>query len=480
MLPLRELTVYEAFLEAKTKYPDNLALTYGDETWTYDELDKEVLTYALKLLALGVRTGYHVGVDCANNPRFVFTVLALSKLGAVAVLVNTRLHSDEKERVLKLTDVSFEINDETDLDSVALASGVEFKKVNPFDDGYILFSSGTTSIPRAIVGNHFARANMGLIQGNDLRVTQSDRVCVTMPLFHCFSFSVNLMSALFYGACLCLPKSMHTGDVVDTIKKYNCSILSGVPSFFHTLISRHDFDNDPLSSLRTGFIGGSGYSSTLFQYIEMKLNMTLLSSLGQTEATAAITTSSLDDSLEVRMNTVGHFIDNVEHKILSNGEICIKGFNVMNLYYKNPLETSKTIDDDGWLHTGDAGHMDGDNLVFTGRIKEVIIRGGENISPREIESVLYDDNRIMQSKALGVPDIHYGEEVALCIIKNEGVDLSEDEIRSRLSKHIADFKVPKYILFMEDFPKTSSGKVMTKELKEQVIKILGLSEEDKI
>lgn len=515
MLELENLTVYEAFARSVEKFPDNKALTYLENSFTYKDLDAKVNEFAGKFLNLGVKKGVHVGLWCGNEPNFVITVLALSKIGAVAILFNTSLHKKELFKLVEATDVEFlvigdgykdaDFRDEadklidsiyrlrnviyiglsgdprnyTDMKTVAVVPDEQIeevrKSIDPMANGYILFTSGTTSLPKAVVGSHYARANMGLAQGNDIETTENDKFCLAMPLFHCFCFAVNLMSALFYGACLCIPKSMHVSDILDTVTEEHCTILSAVPSLYHTIISKYDVSQYDISTLRAGYIGGSTYSASLFEEIEDTLHMTLLSSLGQTEATAGITTARLTDSLFTRSTTVGHFLDHVEYKILSTGEICIRGYNVMSGYYKDYESTSKIIDEDGWLHTGDTGFLVGsDSLVLTGRIKEFIIRGGENISPLEIESVLYDDKRIIESKAVGIYDSHYGEEVALCVIRDPMSSITEKEIRDILRDNIAGYKVPKYILFMENFPKSSSGKVLTKDLKRQATSLLGL------
>lgn len=516
MLPLEDITVYEAFARAKDKYPDNQALVYKSEAWTYSEFDRCIDTYAKRFLNIGVKNGTHVGIWCDNTPEFLFSVFALSKIGAVAVLMNTGLHKKEMQKLVNLADVEFLLvgdgYKDTDFraeaadlinilyglrnvvyigelrDSAGIADLFDYgecsddllsetrKAVNPSDDGYILFTSGTAMLPRAVLGSHSARANMGLIQGKDLETKPSDRFCVTMPMFHCFCFSVNVMAALFYGACLCLPESIHSMDVLETVQKERCTVMSAVPSFFHTLVSKETLDEFDYSSLRAGFIGGSSYSTSLFDDTELTLGMTLLSSLGQTEASGAITTTNLDDSLEVRSQTVGHFIDNTEYKIAENDEVCIRGFNVMRCYYKDPDGTKRVLDDEGWLHTGDSGFVSEDgNLILTGRIKEFIIRGGENISPLEIESVLYDVEGIAESKAVGVYDPHYGEEVCLCVVKDSKTLITEKDIREILKGSIGEYKVPKYILFMEEFPKSISGKVIVRNLKRKASDILGIT-----
>ena len=515
MLELENLTVYDAFKRSVVKFPDNKAISYDNQVFNYKELDEKVDEFAGKFLNLGIKKGSHVGLWCGNEPNFVVTILALSKIGAVAALFNTSLHKKEMFKLLDVTDIEFliigdgykdaDFRAESDrlIDSIYCLKNIIYiglagdakgytdlaeivpvssdlieearKEVDTKDDGYILFTSGTTSLAKAVVGSHYARANMGLAQGNDIRATEEDRFCVTMPMFHCFCFAVNLMASLFYGACLCIPKSIHVNDILETVEKDGCTVLSAVPALFHTIISKYDVSNYDISSLRAGYIGGSTYSASLFEEIEDTLKMTLLSSLGQTEATAAITTANLKDSLFTRSTTVGHFIDNVEYKILENGEICIRGYNVMSGYYKDEDNTKKAIDEEGWLHTGDTGFIVGSgNLVLSGRIKELIIRGGENISPLEIESALYNFEGVIESKAVGVYDSHYGEEIALCVIRDPHSSISELDIRRHLKKNIAYYKVPKYILFVEKLPKSASGKVSTRELKRQATAILGL------
>lgn len=264
--------------------------------------------------------------------------------------------------------------------------------------------------------------------------------------------------------------------ILKAVSEGKCTVLSSVPALFHAILCRPDFQKWDLSSLRTGFIGGSFYPSELFRQINEGFGFTLLSSLGQTEATAGLSTAYLDDSLEVRAATVGHFMDHVEGKIVhidtgeklppgETGEICVRGYLVMAGYFGQPEETAKAIDADGWLHTGDLGWLDADgNIHLTGRLKELIIRGGENISPAEVEIAASKSAEIQECKAVGIPDRHYGEEVCLCVVLREGTKLDEAELRARLIHQLAAFKVPKHILFVEKLPKSPAGKVQSGKL----------------
>lgn len=283
-----------------------------------------------------------------------------------------------------------------------------------------------------------------------------------------------------------IPSSRRTLDLLQAIKYGKITVFSCVPALFDAIISRPDFDSWNTSSLRIGYIGGSACNKEVFCEIEKKLGITLLSSLGQTEATAGLTTTYPTDPVELRCDSVGHFMDHIQGRIVSlqtgedlplgvSGEILIRGYNVMQGYYKNEFETNKAISEGGWLHTGDMGYLDGDgNIHLTGRTKELIIRGGENISPGEIESVLSRDPAVELCKAVGVPSKHYGEEVCLCVKLEANARRTEEEIITRLSKNLAYYKVPKYVLFFDSFPETATGKIQLSELKKIATERLGL------
>ena len=525
VLPLEQLTVGQLLHRTARRFPEREALVYGEERWTYQEMDDEVDHLARRLLAWGVKRGDHVGVWCEAEPDTILLMYALPRIGAVAALLNTGLQRSELADLLRRSDVSrLLISDgykqlnfpalcqglreeldalqaiayvgrsgdsngfptlrqmpEAEADQLAAAEAA----VQPEDTAFILYTSGTTSLSKAVLSSQYSRANNGIQQAHDLGATEQDRICAALPTFHCFCLSVNIMAACASGACLVLPPSRHTAAILETISKERCTILSAVPTLFHAMLCRPDFREWDLSSLRTGFIGGSTYPTALFEQIEHDFGYTLLSSLGLTETTAGITTAWLDDPLNVRATTVGHFMDHIEGKIVDPhtgktqptgeaGEICVRGYMVMQGYYGQPEETAKVIDTDGWCHTGDLGWMDAEgNVHLAGRIKELIIRGGENISPVEIEAVLFGDSRIRECKAVGVPDRHYGEEVCLCIVPN-GEAPAEYELRALLSSRLAFYKVPKYILMMEELPKTTSGKIQSNAVAACAIERLGL------
>ena len=302
-------------------------------------------------------------------------------------------------------------------------------------------------------------------------------------MYHCFSLTATVLAAMSAGACVCFPADRRSQTILQTIEQERCTVLTAVPTLFSALLRRLETLEVDLSSLKKGMIGGSTYSEDFFNQISRTLDFTLLSSLGQTEATAGLTACSMDDPLPIRARTIGRFFPLVEGSIRNprtnqalapgqEGEICVRGYNVMEGYYKLPDATAKVIDADGWLHTGDLGSMDENGYVrYTGRLKELIIRGGENIAPSELEDILSTDSRILQAKVIGVPDRHYTEEICACIVK-EG-NLTDDDVRTLIASRAADFKVPKYVLFLDNLPMTAVGKVDLRALRKQAAEILG-------
>jgi len=511
MLPLQDLTISQFLRKTVQRFPDRPALEYLERVWTYQDLDGAVDQTARRLLAWGVRRGERVGLWCESEPNAVLLLYALPRIGAVAVCLNTSLQRSELAELLCHTQVDRLIvtdgykslrfpalcqglADEVPTLRAVLYAGLSGEnaglpaldaldeapeeelaraeaQVAPRDVGYILYTSGTTSLPKAVMGTQYSRVNSGIQQARDLGATEEDRFCVAMPMFHCFCLSVNVMAACAAGGCLYLPESRRTAAILRGLSQGRCTVLSSVPTMFHAILCRPDFEDWDISSLRAGFIGGGFYPPELFRQIDQGFQFTLLPSLGQTEATAGITAAALDDPLEVRAVTVGHFMDHVEGKIADPatggeqplgeaGEICVRGYLVMEGYYGQPEATAQAVDGAGWLHTGDMGYLDGDgNVHLTGRLKELIIRGGENISPAELENAACGCEEVRECKALGVPDRHYGEEACLCVALREGAALDEAELRSRLTRALAAYKVPKYILFFDELPKTALGKV---------------------
>lgn len=518
MLPLVDMTVGQLLHQTARRYGTRTALWYQGESWTYAQMEERVEAIAQRLLALGVKKGAHVGIWGEASAETIFTYYAIQLIGGVAVMINTSLEREELLEALKLARVEFlcvgafykekrELGllcgmlqtqmslraiwtdqENSDLASLAwMAEPVDRQtlraaeeQVSPADTAVILFTSGSTSRPKAVMSSHYSRVNSGIQQAGDLRAGPEDRFCLVMPIFHCFCISVNLMAAMASGGCLCIPRDRHTASILDAIETCGCTVLSAVPTMYHAMISSPSFRAERVATLRTGIIGGAYYPPELFETIEHTLGFTLLSSLGQTECTAGLTVCGMDDPLEVRSRTVGHFMDHVEGKIADRktgkalppgqrGEICVKGYLVMQGYYGQPQQTASVLDEEGWLHTGDLGVLDeAGNITLAGRIRELIIRGGENISPSEIEVALSRIPAVDCCKVVGVPDPHYGEEICACIQCKPGRKLDVEQVRETLSRHLAYYKIPKYVLFWKRLPLTSSGKISLRQLREEL------------
>ena len=362
--------------------------------------------------------------------------------------------------------------------------------IHPSDTSVILFTSGTTGKAKAVMTSHLSRVNSGYFQARDMKAVKEDIFCVVLPMFHCFGLSANIMAAMSIGACLHFPENRRSLSILKSIQSFKCTILNGVPTIFHSLISNEDLKNYDLSSLKVGLIGGAGCNEKLFRKTETILGCTLLSSLGMTESTAGITITSFEDSVMTRATTVGHFMDRVEGKIIDPstenilpvgeaGEICVRGWVTMQGYYGRQDLTSKVIDETGWLHTGDKGFIDNaGNVHVTGRLKELIIKGGENICPAEIENVLLKDEKVADVKVIGVPDLHYGEELFAFVVPHNSESLNVDELVELLKKHLIPFKIPKYIEVTDALPRNENGKILVCSL--QKIAREALEKEDSL
>ena len=518
MLPLVDMTVGQLLHQTAQRCGTRTALRYQGQSWTYARMEERVEAIARRLLALGIRKGSHVGIWGEASAETVFTYYAIQLIGGVAVMINTSLEREELLAALRLADVEYLCvgafykekkdlgllcgmlqtqmalkavwtdQENSDLASLPwLAEPVEEQTlreaealVTPQDTAVLLFTSGSTSMPKAVMSSHYSRVNSGIQQAGDLQARPEDKFCLVMPIFHCFCISVNLMAALAVGGCLCIPKDRHTVSILDAIETFGCTVLSAVPTMYHAMISSPAFRPERVTTLRTGIIGGAYYPPELFETIEHTLGFTLLSSLGQTECTAGLTVCRMDDPLELRSRTVGRFMAHVEGKIADldtgkalppgqRGEICVRGYLVMQGYYNQPQQTASALDPEGWLHTGDLGILGEDGTItLDGRIRELIIRGGENISPSEIEVALARIPAVESCKVVGVPDDHYGEEICACIQLKEDQTLDAQEVRDFLAKHLAYYKVPRYVLFWDKLPLTSSGKVSIRLLKEEL------------
>lgn len=498
--------------ETVAKYPERPAVRWAGGCWSYAEFDREITRMAKGFLSLGLTIGSHAALWTDSSPRAVAAFFALQKIGAVVIMLNTCLKGGEIEKQLMCSDTEYVILEgqekarsfleacrsgrEAGVEEGELCLGqtVRVKTVvlsqlpdepswfqpmpvpGPDAVAMMLFTSGTTSANYKVVCSSGAQlASSGRMKADDMCMTEEDVVCCALPMFHTFCINCNLLASAASGACLILPPDRHSETTLTYIERYRCTMLTAVPSVYLTLIARPDLRPDRVASLRCGIVGGAYCSPEQFRAIEGKLGMALLPGLGQTEVIAGITIASPTESLEVRSSTLGHFVDRLEGRIVGHevpmgegdtqaGEIQVRGPMVMLGYYENGKVVS-AVDEEGWLHTGDLGWQDAaGNIHYAGRIKDIIIRGGENIMPSEIEAVLSGDVRVSCCKAVGIPDEHYGEVPCICIVPGSGAALSEDQVRDAMCQHLAAFKVPKFILFFSKFPYTNTGKINCKKV----------------
>lgn len=525
MLPLVNLTVGELLNKTADSFPARPAVIYRDRTYTYSELRSAVELRAQWLLDTGIRRGSHVAIFSDTELDTLLFFYAIQYIGAKVLMINPLLERLDLESAVNNSDVELllvgctykpgkslpELCCESDLRCGAMmtfpgthadcfpevklperledrsALDAAMAAVKPEDTAVMFSTSGSTGMPKLVMTSHYSRVNSGIQQGYDLRATENDVFCMAVPMFHCFCISANVLAALSWGACLCIPDDRHTESILYAIEKHHCTVLNSVPTLFKAILAREDFAQRDLSSLRIGIIGGSYCPPEDFVRIEKSFGLKLMSSLGQTECTAGLTVCNVDDSIEVRSTTVGHFMSHVEGKIADintgktlptgeRGEICVRGYLVMQGYYKQPGLTKKTLDKNGWLHTGDLGFLDADgNIHMAGRIKELIIRGGENISPSEIEAQLISARGVEACKVVGVPDKHYGEEICACVQLENGKTVTEEQLREFLSERLAQYKVPKYFLFWTAFPTTATGKINPVKTAKQAANELGLN-----
>ncbi|GHT37133.1 AMP-binding protein [Bacteroidia bacterium] len=359
-------------------------------------------------------------------------------------------------------------------------------EVNCYDVVNMQYTSGTTGFPKGVMLTHHNIANNGYFTGEGMGFTADDKLCCCVPLFHCFGVVLASMNVLTHGCTQVMVERFDPLVVLASVHKERCTALYGVPTMFIAELNHPMFDMFDLTSLRTGIMAGSLCPEEVLRAVTDRMHITYITSVyGLTESSPGMTHSTLAESFEERCTTVGKEYPFTEVKILNpdtgeacaegeQGEICCRGYLVMKGYYNKPEETAEVIDADGWLHSGDLGIKDANgNYRITGRIKDMIIRGGENIYPREIEDFLYKKEGIKDIQVVGVASEKYGEEVGAFIILHDGVKASEEEIRDYCRGQIARHKIPKYIFFVDSFPLTGSGKIQKFKLRELSLQLLG-------
>ena len=496
--------------------------------WTYREFAEQVNGLAAGLLSRGVGKGDRVGIWAPNCPEWTFTQYATAKIGAILVNINPAYRSHELQYVLEQAGIStlvsaasFKTSDyasmiETvrpqcpDLTSVlllgspewdaVLADGLAAQASDPAplaaaqaalsaDDAInIQYTSGTTGFPKGATLSHHNILNNGYFVGELCHYSEVDRVCIPVPFYHCFGMVMGNLACTSHGAAMVIPgPAFDPRASLEAVQAEKCTSLYGVPTMFIAELALPDFDSFDLSSLRTGIMAGSPCPVEVMKQVIDRMGMSEVSiCYGMTETSPVSLQTRSDDSIEQRTETVGRVGPHLEIKIVDPatgltvprgepGELCTRGYSVMLGYWENPEKTTEAIDAARWMHTGDIGVMDEAGYVaITGRIKDMVIRGGENVYPREIEEFLYTHPDILDAQVIGVPDAKYGEELMVWVQMREGADdLDADSVRAFCTGKLAHYKIPRYVHVVDEFPMTVTGKVRKIAMREQAIELIG-------
>lgn len=386
-------------------------------------------------------------------------------------------------------DEALKISENTPVDEVYRRAAL----IGKHDVCNMQYTSGTTGFPKGVMLTHYNVVNNGKAIGDCMDLSTADKLMIQVPMFHCFGMVLAMTASMTHGTTMCPIPAFSPSKGLECITKEKITAFHGVPTMFIAMLSHPDFDKTDFSQMRTGIMAGSPCPIKVMQEVFEKMNMTeICITYGQTEASPACTMSKTTDSIEVRVNTVGSAIFGVECKIVdpetgkdlpcnADGEFVARGYNIMKGYYKMPAATAAAIDKDGWLHTGDMARCDENgNYKITGRIKDMIIRGGENIYPKEIEDFIYTHPKVSDVQVIGVPDKDYGEEIMACVIIKEGESLTKEELTDYIKANIAKHKVPRYISFVDSFPMNAAGKILKYKMRESAVEQLGLQADSKI
>ena len=349
------------------------------------------------------------------------------------------------------------------------------------------YTSGTTGFPKGVMLTHYNVVNNGKAIGDCMDLSTADRMMIQVPMFHCFGMVLAMTASVTHGTTMCPIPAFSPKKSLACINQEKITAFHGVPTMFIAMLGHPDFDNTDFSHMRTGIMAGSPCPIKVMKDVIEKMHMNeICITYGQTEASPGTTMSKTTDPLDIRVNTVGGAMFGVECKIVDpetgeelpdneDGEFCARGYNIMKGYYKMPQATAAAIDEEGWLHSGDLARRDENgNFKITGRIKDMIIRGGENIYPKEIEDFIYTHEKVSDVQVIGVPDKDYGEEIMACVILKEGVKMTEEELKDYALSHMAKHKCPRYVAFVDGFPMNAAGKILKYKMREDAVKMLNL------
>ncbi len=540
------LTIGQVLRETAKKFPQQDAVVFcsQDVRWTWSEFDAEVDRAARSLLALGLRRGDHFGVWATNVPEWVTLQFATARIGAVLVTINPSYRTSELAHAVRQADLwglalidKFKTTDYftslqqaiPDLAShppgglhstafprlkwvIALrgeplpgtlswddflkragsvseqqlaTAELELMATDPIN---IQYTSGTTGSPKGAMLSHRNILLNAYYAGLGQRFTDQDRICVPVPLYHCFGCVLGTLCSIVHGATMVFPaENFQAAATLHAIEAERCTAVYGVPTMFIAMMEHTDYAQRNLKSLRTGIMAGSPCPIELMKRVTREMGASQMTiGYGQTEASPLITQTRADDSLELRVGTVGRPLPGIEVKVIDSetgkalddgqpGELCGRGHDVMLGYYNLPDKTNEAIDSEGWLHTGDLAVRESNGYYrITGRLRDLIIRGGENVYPREIEELLYQHPAVQDVQIIGVPDRKFGEEVMAWIRLRDGTNASADELKAFCKANLAYFKVPNYWKFVDSFPITVTGKIQKYRMREISIEELGL------
>jgi fatty-acyl-CoA synthase len=521
--PLIGETIGENLERAVARFGDREALVarHQDVRLTYAELDEQVNALARGLLGAGLVKGDRVGIWAPNCAEWALVQFATAKAGIILVNVNPAYRTTELEyalrqsgcrmliaaRAFKTSDYAAMIDevrgDLPELEQVVLLGSPEWEALRAGDGPEpdlaaldcdepinIQYTSGTTGFPKGATLSHHNILNNGYFVGEGCDYDETDRVCIPVPFYHCFGMVMGNLGCVTHGATMVIPEAAFEPEaVLATVQEERCTSLYGVPTMFIAELSHPRFAEFDLSSLRTGIMAGSPCPIEVMKQVIEKMHMDDVTiCYGMTETSPVSTQTAAGDSLEKRTRTVGRVHPHLEVKLVDPqtgetvergepGELCTRGYSVMAGYWNEPEKTAEAVDEHGWMHTGDLATMDEDGyLNIVGRSKDMVIRGGENVYPREVEEFLHTHPAVLEASVIGVPDDRYGEELMAWIRVRDGHTLTEDEVRDHCKDRIAHFKRPRYVKFADEFPMTVTGKVQKYKMREQAIEELGLRE----
>jgi fatty-acyl-CoA synthase len=523
-------TIGENFDRTVSRFGDREALVdvTAGRRWTYRELAAAVDDLARGLLGREIGQGDRVGIWAPNCAEWTLTQYATAKIGAILVNINPAYGSHELEYVLRQSGIRMLIAarahrssdyaamiDEVrpacpDLDQVILLGSAEWDELASAERGAdpaalaaagaglstddpinIQYTSGTTGFPKGATLSHHNILNNGFFVGQLCRYTEADRICIPVPFYHCFGMVMGNLAATSHGACMVIPApAFDPAATLRAVQDEHCTSLYGVPTMFIAELALPGFGDYDLTSLRTGIMAGSPCPVEVMKQVVERMHMEEVGiCYGMTETSPVSTQTRSDDSIERRVSTVGRVGPHLEVKIIDPetgltvprgepGELCTRGYSVMLGYWEEPDKTAEAIDRARWMHTGDLAVMDDEGYVnITGRIKDMVIRGGENIYPREVEELLYTHPDVLDAQVIGVPDVKYGEELMVWVRMRDGAqELDAASVREFCTGKIARYKIPRYVQVVDEFPMTVTGKIRKVEMREKSIGLLGLED----